>query len=569
MNALLPLSLAVLALQSGEQPVDVLDASGVRTEAASSAPTGTIPDGWSPKVRLRSQDGWFAAPIHATLMPDGRVHFIGFDRMVEDPAVPSVERKATFIITPTPLGAPTPVDHTVTPLVTPLDSNNEFIDPFLVDDSLFCSGHTLTADGRLFIAGGTRLILDTGTNDLFTFGLSYSTMFDGVSTTTRLPNDFLGLGAAGLNYRWYSTTTRLPDRRILITGGYDFVAPTPNKNLSAEIYDPATDTLELFSDHAAAPAEVFNTDYTHAFVLPEPIGALDVILFGEAGAPILLSTATPASWTVLANTRPDSIGQTQSGWGSSSAMLPIRLNDGEWGYSNGSVMIASGLPGSSHTRNLDVFDTQNMSWMPRVDLGVVRQHPSTVLLPDGRVLIVAGHNFAGSANLRRNAYYDPRNPRGTRLGTSFSDELRGYHHVALLLPDGRVLVGGGRDKQTSSGILEKTDMRYYSPSYMFEPNRPKIVSAPKQLRVGKSFSLQTNKRVREVVLMALGSMTHSIDMNQRSVQLDKQATFKVPGGFTQTVTAPPNTSVAPPGFYMLFALDNRRVPSEAVIVKLN
>ena len=568
MNTLVLLSLAVIAAQSGEQPVDVLGANEVRTDDASAATTGSIPDGWSPRIRLRSPDGWFAAPIHATLMPDGRVHFIGFERIIEDPSIPTVERKATFMIDPTPLGAPVPFDHTVTPLVTPLDSNNDFIDPFIVDDSLFCSGHTLTADGKLFIAGGTRLILDTGTNNLFTFGLSYSTLFDG-TTTTRVPNDFVGLGAAGLNYRWYSTATRLPDRRILISGGYDFAAPTPNKNLSAEIYDPKTETYELFSDHTEAPAEIFNTDYTHAFVLPEPIGELDVVLFGEAGAPVLLSTSDSNSWTLLPNTRPDSLGESQASWGASSAMLPIRLNDGEWGYSNGSVAVASGLPGTSQIHHLDVFDTQNLSWMPRVDLGVMRHHPSTVLLPDGRVLIVAGHNLAGTANLRRNAYFDPRNPRGTRLGASFSDELRGYHHVALLLPDGRVLVGGGRDKQTSSGILEKTDMRYYMPSYMFEPNRPKIVSAPKQLRVGKSFTLQTNRRVREVVLMALGSMTHSIDMNQRSVQLAKQATFKVPGGFSQTVTAPPDTSVAPPGYYMLFALDNRRVPSEAVIVKLN
>ena len=63
-------------------------------------------------------------------------------------------------------------------------------------------------------------------------------------------------------------------------------------------------------------------------------------------------------------------------------------------------MMTSGQPGTSHMQNVDVFDTQALSWMKRVNLGVKRHHPSTVLLPDGRVLIVAGHNSTDSPDLR-------------------------------------------------------------------------------------------------------------------------------------------------------------------------
>ena len=47
--------------------------------------------------------------------------------------------------------------------------------------------------------------------------------------------------------------------------------------------------------------------------------------------------------------------------------------------------------------------------------------------------------------------------------------------------------------------------------------------------------------------MSLGSMTHSFDSNQRSVQL---------------------ALTPPPGYYMLFLLDASRTPSVAAIVRV-
>jgi len=567
MSALSLLSLAVLLPQAFEEPVGVTKSEVDVTSTPLAATSETVPDAWGPRIRLRAEDGWFSVPIHATLMPDGRVHFMGYERDLEDPSVPSDQRKATFMIDPLPLGSTAPTDHTVTPLTSVLDANNLFILPYFIDDTLFCAGNTLMADGQLFTAGGTRGVFDVTTSDVFTFGLPYATRFDGTNWT-RIPNEMVGLGASGLNNRWYTTPTRLPDGRILVTSGYDVVLPNTSLNLSAELYDPATDSFTLFSDLTDVPMEVFNGDYTHAFVLPEPVGQFDMVMFGQAGTPVLASTSGPASWAPLAIPRPGTLAGQAPNSEASSTLLPIRVEDGEWGYSNGSVMMTSGQTGTSHARKVDVFDTQALAWKQRVDLGVSRSHPSTVLLPDGRVLVVAGHNSSGSPDLRRNAYFDPRNPRGTKLGASFNGEVRGYHTVAVLLPDGRVLIGGGRDLITSTGPDEKSDMRYYSPSYLLKPNRPKILSAPDGIRLGKEFLIQTNKRVSEVVLLALGSMTHSIDMNQRYVQLDKLQSIKLPTGHVHSIAAPPNGQIAPPGYYMLFALDNRRVPSEAVIVQV-
>lgn len=74
----------------------------------------------------------------------------------------------------------------------------------------------------------------------------------------------------------------------------------------------------------------------------------------------------------------------------------------------------------------------------------------------------------------------------------------------------------------------------------------------------------SGKALAEAVLISLGSMTHSIDMNQRNVQL--QIISQDAG--TATLRGPINGATAPPGFYMLFILDDALTPSVAKIVKL-
>jgi len=59
-------------------------------------------------------------------------------------------------------------------------------------------------------------------------------------------------------------------------------------------------------------------------------------------------------------------------------------------------------------------------------------------------------------------------------------------------------------------------------------------------------------------------MTHAFDMNQRYVQL------ATPGQSASTVqvTGPANVQTAPPGYYMLFVLNESRVPSIARFVRV-
>jgi hypothetical protein len=64
--------------------------------------------------------------------------------------------------------------------------------------------------------------------------------------------------------------------------------------------------------------------------------------------------------------------------------------------------------------------------------------------------------------------------------------------------------------------------------------------------------------------MKPGSVTHSFDMDQRYVGLS----FTAAAG-SLTVTGPPNSNIAPPGYYMLFLVNQAGTPSLASWVQVS
>jgi hypothetical protein len=139
---------------------------------------------------------------------------------------------------------------------------------------------------------------------------------------------------------------------------------------------------------------------------------------------------------------------------------------------------------------------------------------------------------------------------------------RVYHSTGLLLPDGRVLVGGGGEYQGTSP--DQLNAEIYSPPYLFKGARPTVTSYPTQLQYGSQFTVQTPDAasIASVALVRLGSVTHAFNENQRYVPL----TFNQSVG-SLSVQAPANGNIAPPGFYMLFLVNNNGVPSVGVFVQ--
>src|SRR5882672_1814298 len=140
-----------------------------------------------------------------------------------------------------------------------------------------------------------------------------------------------------------------------------------------------------------------------------------------------------------------------------------------------------------------------------------------------------------------------------------------YHGTALLMPDGRVLISGGGRGSGGVAASDQLNAEFFSPPYLFKGARPTIASAPAQLQFGQAFTVQTPDAasIASVSLISLGSMTHAFNMNQRFVTLSFSA-----GAGSLSVSAPANTTVAPPGYYMLFIVNANGVPSVAAIVRL-
>ncbi len=455
--------------------------------------------------------------------------------------------------------------------------------------SLTCSGHALTADGKLFFAGGPDALVDLNiyaTGNLLASvvikGIAESFTFDPATEEFKSnPNTLVPGPLTHEPLRWYPTVTRLADARMLVTGGYEKVYPDLAYNPSVEVFDVGANAWTPVSDTQQTPAGVENPDYPHVFQSPVDNR---VLVIGGSGEPMFLDLGAQDKWRRTNHYRPGAReyidGAPQKvfpNFASSSAMLPIRLPEDAWGYANGSVINVGGDPHATTGSRIDVYDPAADAWRPSITMSAPRHHPSTVVLPDGRILILAGWNTQQTAdNLTGRAQYvDPKNNFAVSQGSAYMPEIRGYHTVTVLLPDGRVLVGGGN--VDGSDGRERTDFRYYYPDYMFK-TRPEIVTASETTQTGGYIfvGVPHGAAIAEAALVGLGAMTHSFDQNQRHVQLRVLGpSFPMhcsgsadPCYDLHLLRAPASTQAAPPGYYTLFVLDSNRVPSIGKILKL-
>ncbi len=137
-----------------------------------------------------------------------------------------------------------------------------------------------------------------------------------------------------------------------------------------------------------------------------------------------------------------------------------------------------------------------------------------------------------------------------------------YHSVALLLPDGRVLTAGSNPARRT----EELRIEVYWPPYLFLGARPELGVERTEVGYGESLAATvTGERpLRELSLVRPGATTHSTDNEQRL--LDVAFTARADGDVS--LSLPTSAALAPPGWYMLFAVDGAGVPSHAVWLHL-
>jgi hypothetical protein len=224
---------------------------------------------------------------------------------------------------------------------------------------------------------------------------------------------------------------------------------------------------------------------------------------------------------------------------------------------------------STDTAELLDLGAPNPAWRFVASMHHPRVLCDSVLLPDGRVIVVGGSSTGKSDvavdPVLPTEVYDVSADAWTELAPINCPHL--YHSTALLLPDGRVM-RGGKDGQFQRDPYKYFEHRLelFSPPYLFAGPRPQILSAPQQGGYGHNITIgcQSPAEIRRVALIRAGAVTHNFHMDQRYVGLE---IVSVTGG-DLTVKLPPNGGIAPPGAYMLFLVNAAGVPSVASMIKV-
>jgi hypothetical protein len=223
--------------------------------------------------------------------------------------------------------------------------------------------------------------------------------------------------------------------------------------------------------------------------------------------------------------------------------------------------------------NVDIVDltAPNPHFLPAAPLCLPRIHLNSVLLPDHTVFVSGGSLKQEDAPMARlqGEIYDPATNTWTLTAGAVVPRL--YHSTALLMPDATVVSAGSNPDGGSHVVWdhdpnEEMRLEVFSPPYLFKGPRPVISDAPAQCTYGQSIQIESPQaaNIRWASLMRNCVTTHSFDGSQRLVDLEVTS---VANG-TVTAAVPHNRNIAPPGWYMLFLVDNSGVPSVASWIRL-
>ena len=421
-------------------------------------------------------------------------------------------------------------------------------------DDLFCAFQVVLGDGRVLVMGGSNY---TGPHGR---GVTITYSFDpGAPGWVKHADMAFG--------RWYPTAVVLDDGRVIVSSGRSAGGAVvsemerfdPGPNAWSTLPASANKLLDIYpSLHLMAGGKVLytGTRWEGGNSSPRPWPAPpDSALFDPA-------TNTWAD--VAAHVIPN---RTEG----ASVLLPPRASaahhhgHGEAMPPPGTlsrVLVLGGDCGSPAERaSAEVLDLADPDpqWQRIADMHHRRVNPNAVLLADGSVLVCAGiTGFKWDPDPGRVLEAEIFDPQGlTWRRAAVMSDGRQYHSVSLLLPDGRVLntgsVGG------AGGGTNLTSMEIYSPPYLFRGPRPRITAYPSAVSRGERFVITTPDacRIRRAAFVRPGAPTHHTDSEPRYLPLD----FGREGACEIHLHVPEGPGLLPPGYYLLFLLDDCDVPS--------
>lgn len=353
--------------------------------------------------------------------------------------------------------------------------------------------------------------------------------------------------------RWYPTLVTLEDGRVLAVSGLDDVGRIIDGE--NEIYDPRTRTW------SAGPHRYFPT-YPALFLTK---GGKLFYTGSNAGYGPAHRGRTPGVWDLGSNSfravpglkDPDLLET------SASVLLPPAQDQKVMVLGGGGV--GESDRSTPRTAVVDLDATGPTHFTDGPDLPQGTRYLSSVILPDDTVFTSGGskgYRGKSASDIHKAQFYSPE----TNTFRPAADPVvgRDYHSTALLLPDGRVATFGSDPlyadpDNTRPGTFEQR-VEIYTPPYLYRSSRPAIGEGPTTLRRGAqaTFRVRSGLRIATARLMRPSAVTHTTDVEQRSVALGLRR-----GDGSVTLTVPEDPALAPRGWYMLFVTDSRGTPSRA------
>ncbi len=450
---------------------------------------------------------WPLIGIHAVLTPDGRVLSYGSD-------INGIQT-AQFV-------------YDVWDPQLGLGSEAHQVLPNTANVDVFCSAQLLLPSGEVELYGG----------DITQNGKSTNVANADVTAFSPADNSLSWIGTMQRK-RWYASAITLPSGEVYIQGGRD-----------GQDYPEVRNADGSFRLLTGAWTGNLASGYPRNFV------RRGGKIFGIA-AKTMYEVDPSGNGSIV------SLGNfpTDNASGTSTAVMiaPDRI-----------LQVGGGKRAMTASLNASLIDitasTPQITALP--PMSYRRHWANATVLADGHVFVSGGSaaNNADADVAYTSELYDPQSNSWT-LGATAA-RMRLYHSTALLLPDATVLTLGGG----APGPQRNLNAEIYYPPYLFDADgeaaeRPTIDSAPMTVDAGEELEIDTPDAasIARVTLVRTGSVTHSFNMDQRFIELP----FSVSDDDELEAQLPAQTHETPPGYYMVFVIDEAGVPSEAAILRIN
>ncbi len=263
---------------------------------------------------------------------------------------------------------------------------------------------TLLGNGKVLVTGGFA----GGEN-----GTRSAEIFD-PATGTFAPTSDMNVARAS------HSATRLRNGKVLIAGGFN-----GSYIDGAELYDPATGR------------------FSSAGKMTRPRSEHQAVRLADGR--VLIAGGVGTGWTFLADAEIyDPVSNTFTATGS---MTTPRESHTATLLKDGRVLITGGHKDRRDAITIysstEIYDPAKGTFTAAADLTVRRHKHDALLMDDGQVLIVGGSDERDSQGAYTTVeIYNPKANRNSRVGDMNASRYK-LQGTTILLPDGRILIAGG------------------------------------------------------------------------------------------------------------------------------